>query len=55
MDEEQPERSSDSDTTQDRARAYEALVNAYYNAQQPAVTLSFAFLQANPILLEKGY
>ena len=36
------------------ARAYEALVNAYYDAQQPAVTLSFAFLQANPILLEKG-
>ena len=54
MDEEQLEQSSDSDTTQDRARAYEALVNAYYDAQQPAVTLSFAFLQANPILLEKG-
>ena len=29
------------------------LVNAYYNAQQPAVTLYHAFLQGNPILLEK--
>ena len=44
MDEEQPEQSSNSDTTQDYARAYEALVNVYYDAQQPAVTLSFAFL-----------
>ena len=54
MDEEQPGRSSDSDTTQDCARAYEVLVNAYYEGQPPAVTLSHAFLQANPILLEKG-
>ena len=29
-------------------------MDPYYNAQQPAVTLSYAFLQANPILLEKG-
>ena len=54
MDEERPGRSSDSDTTQDRAKAYEVLVNAYYEGQQPAVTLSHAFLQANPILLEDG-
>ena len=54
MDEEQPGRSSDSDTTQDRAKAYEVLVNVYYEGQQPAVTLSHAFLQANPILLEEG-
>ena len=43
-----------SDTTQDRARAYEVLAKAYYDGQQPAVTLSHAFLQANPILLEEG-
>ena len=30
------------------------LVNAYYEAQQPLVTLSHTFLQANPILLEKN-
>ena len=54
MDEEQAGRSSGSDTTQDRAKAYEVLVNAYYEGQQPAVTLSHAFLEANPILLEEG-
>ena len=54
MDKEQPGRSSSTDTTQDRAAAYEVLVNSYYEAQQPAVTLSHAFLQANPILLEEG-
>ena len=54
MDEEQPGWSSNSDTTQDHAKAYEVLANAYYEGQQLAVTLSHAFLQANPILLEEG-
>ena len=43
-----------SDTTQDRAKAYEVLVNAYHDGQQLAVTLSHTFLQENPILLEEG-
>ena len=54
MDEERAGRSSNSETTQDCAKAYEVLVNAYYEGQQPAVTLSHAFLEANPILLEEG-
>ena len=48
MDEERPGRSSNTDTTQDRAKAYEVLVNAYYEGQQPAVTLSHRLFTGKP-------
>ena len=54
MDEEQTGRSSGSDSTEEHTRDYEILANAYYEGQQPAITLSHAFLQVNPILLEEG-
>ena len=43
----------DTSSTDDKIRAYEAVANSYQAGIQPAVFLTYAFLQKHPILLEE--
>ena len=48
------DRDFDTNSINDKIRAYEAIANAYHAGTQPAVFLTHRFLQDNPILLEEG-
>ena len=57
MDGDQPpdqgDRVKDTNSTDDKIRAYEAVAGFYQDGAQPAISLTHAFLQKHPILLEE--
>ena len=59
MEKEQPpdlgDRDLETNSTEDKINAYDAVASSYQAGIQPAIFLSHSFLQDHPILLEEGY